>query len=251
LEFKNRAREILDLFASDTAPNGGQFAQLVEEFRRILCPENQPRTWPELDMALWNYHPRSNTPGEFYLNPYTKGWSGEAFRRELPTPDFPGFCRYIINFCSDSRPRKNYQPDDNNPLGYGWGVLAWEAQDDKIPDRPRVSQTLNSQLSTLNFSISPYASPKNQSPFAAVQWRLAQIKAPGLAGYEPGRPFAYELTPSWQSEPLPAAEPIFRLPPSACKPGHTCRVRARYKDASGRWSHWSEPVQFVSGGDKP
>jgi hypothetical protein len=29
--------------------------------------------------------------------------------------------------------------------------------------------------------------------------------------------------------------------------GHTYRARVRHKDATGRWSYWSEPVQFVAG----
>ena len=37
------------------------------------------------------------------------------------------------------------------------------------------------------------------------------------------------------------------LPAEVCRPGQTYRVRARYKDLTGRWSHWSNPVQFVAG----
>jgi hypothetical protein len=250
LEFKNRAREILDLLASDASPNGGQFAQLVNECARILCPKDQPRTWPELDMAMWNYHPRSNTRGEFYLNPYTRGWSGVPFRRELDTADFSGFCHYIVRFCSDSRPQKNYEPDDNNPLGYGWGYLSWEANDDKIPDRPtvRLVGPPGFPRTNLAFSITAFSPAGKQASaqagFAAVQWRLAEIRAPGLAGYKGGTPFAYELTPRWQSDELTRCDSVFTFP-SIAEPGHTYRVRARYKDLSGRWSHWSEPVQFV------
>lgn len=250
LEFKNRAREILDLFASDASPTGGQFAQLVDECARILCPTDQPRTWPELDMAMWNSHPRSNTSGEFYLNPYTRGWSGVPFRRELDTADFAGFCRYIVRFCSDSRPQKNYEPDDNNPLGYGWGYLSWEAKDDKLPERPTVRFVGGPGFPRTNlaFNITAFSPALKQASaqagFAAVQWRLAEIRAPGLAGYKGGAPFAYELTPRWQSDELTRCDSVFTFP-SIAEPGHTYRVRARYKDLSGRWSHWSEPVQFV------
>jgi hypothetical protein len=252
LEFKNRARELLDLFVSDRSANGGQFGQLVDEYSRILCPTGQTRTWPELDMAMWNYHPRSNTRGEFYVNPYTRGWSGEPFRRVLETPDFAGFCRYIVNFCTDSRPQKDYEPDDNNPVGYGWGYLSWEAKDERIPARPIVTYAGPQGFPATNlvFNISPFASQQNRgqshASFAAVQWRVAQIRAPGLTGYEPGKPYAYELTASWQSEELKQAEPQFQFPSDVCEPGRTYRVRSRYKDTSGRWSHWSEPVQVVT-----
>ena len=250
LEFKNRAREILDLFVSDPAPNGGQFAQLVDEYARLLCPPGQPRTWPELDMALWNYNPHSTSRGEFYVNPSFRGWSGLPFRRVLDTPDFAGFCRYIVNFCTDSRPAKNYQPDDNNPVGYGWGYLSWEARDDNIPATPSVTYAgpAGFPATNLAFAISPFASSQflSQAAFAAVQWRVAEIRAPGLAGYLPEHPYAYELTARWQSDERANPAPACRLPDDACPPGHTYRVRARYQDSTGRWSHWSAPVQFVT-----
>jgi hypothetical protein len=253
-EFQNRAREILDLFASDTATNGGQFAQLVAECGRVLCPPGQARTWPELDMAMWNYHPRSATPGVFYVNPDNRGWSGLSFTRVLDSPDFGGFCRYLVNFCSDSRPRKNYEPDDNNPVGHGWGYLAWEARDEQIPQRPAIRPCGPAGFSTTNlsFTITPFApaeSPGGQpAGFRAVQWRVAEIRAPGLPGYQPGLPCAYELMARWQSGELQKAEPVFHLPSEACAPNRTYRVRARYKDTAGRWSHWSEPVQLVPKG---
>ena len=30
------------------------------------------------------------------------------------------------------------------------------------------------------------------------------------------------------------------------QPQHTYRARARYEDNTGRWSHWSKPVQFIA-----
>ncbi|MCB0087218.1 MAG: lamin tail domain-containing protein, partial [Caldilineaceae bacterium] len=33
----------------------------------------------------------------------------------------------------------------------------------------------------------------------------------------------------------------------ACHPGRICRVRVRMKDNSGRWGHWSAPLQFTAG----
>ena len=34
---------------------------------------------------------------------------------------------------------------------------------------------------------------------------------------------------------------------SAVKVGHAYRVRVRMKDNTGRWSNWSQPIQFVVG----
>jgi hypothetical protein len=82
--------------------------------------------------------------------------------------------------------------------------------------------------------------------FAAMQWRVGEISAPGLAGYKPGTPRKYEIEELWRSEELATQTNRFTLPLTMCEPNHTYRVRARYKNHTGRWSHWSEPVQFVA-----
>lgn len=255
LEYQSRAREILDLFTEDPAPDGGQVGQLIAELARALCPPGQPRTWPELDEALWNYHPHSHTQGAFYVNPSELGWSGVTFRRVLATPDFAGFCRYLLEFCTDSRPRKNYRPDDNIPQGHGYGLLAYEARDDLIPARPVIRYAGPSGFAAhrLAFTVSPFQGARPSQTLAAIQWRAAEITAPGLPGYDPGQPQSYELQPRWTSPPWPTVAPVFTLPAEACRPGRTCRVRARYQDSSGRWSHWSPPIQFIPAttGERP
>jgi len=40
------------------------------------------------------------------------------------------------------------------------------------------------------------------------------------------------------------------IPAKAVTGGHTYRARVRMKDVTGRWSHWSAPVQFVAQGQK-
>ena len=251
LESKNRAREVLDLFCSDAARDGGQVGQLVDELSRILCPAGNDRTWPELDMAMWNYHPRSNTRGQFYINPYRDSRMGGPWRRTLASADFAGFCKFIVEFCTDSRPRKNYEPNDGDQRGYGFGFLWWESRDEKIPARPSVSYTgpPGFPAERLTFKVSDFASPALHA-FASVQWRIGEISAPGLMGFQPGQPCRYEIQPHWSSPELTAQETTMRIPNNVCQVGHSYRVRARYKDNTGRWGHWSDPVQFVPGQSK-
>ena len=249
LEYKNRGREILDLFCADAGTNGGQFGQLVDELSRALCPPGQERTWPELDQAMWNWHPRSNAKGMFYKNPCDDWRQGGGWKRTLATPDFAGFCKYLVEFCTDARPVKNYEPNDGDQRGYGFGYLSWEAKEEKIPARPTVRFTGPTGFRTngLVFQVSPFASPKGSNQFAAVQWRVGEISAPGLSGYVAGKPRRYELEECWRSEELRQAAAEFRVPSDVCRAGRTYRVRARYLDNTGRWSHWSEAVQFVAG----
>ena len=249
IEYQNRAREILDLFCSDAKPDGGQIGQLVDELAKVLCPRGQERTWPELDLAMWNWHPRSNAKGQFYVTPFEDGRMGGGWRRKLVSADFEGYCKYIIDFCTDSRPEKNYAPNDGDQRGYGYGFLWWESKDERIPARPtiRYPEPARFSVDKLAFQISPFAEPQGTNTFAAVQWRVGEISAPGLGGYVAGQPRRYEIEPHWSSAELTTPAVEMRLPLPVCKAGHTYRVRARYKDNSGRWSHWSEPVQFTAG----
>jgi hypothetical protein len=62
---------------------------------------------------------------------------------------------------------------------------------------------------------------------------------------EPGK---YEIDTIWESvEITDVANSFIKIPASAVKVGRTYRVRCRMKDSSDRWSHWSNPVQFVTG----
>ena len=267
LEYRNRAREVLDLFCSDASPRGGQIGQLVDELARCLLPTNQARTWPELDMVLWNQHPRSNARGQFYVTPYRDGRMGGEWTRTLATPDFAGYRQYIVDYCTDSRPTNNYAINDGDQRGYGFGYLTVESRDRRIPERPVIQRAGEAHkeasfslkifgrgpekkfsASTLYFQISDFqpAPAATNSAFAAVQWRVGEISAPGLGGYQPGSPRKYEIEELWRSEEITTARTFFQLPLTMCEPQRTYRARARYKDNTGRWSHWSEPVQFVA-----
>jgi len=83
--------------------------------------------------------------------------------------------------------------------------------------------------------------------FAAMKWRLAEIADPKNPAYKPNEPRPYEITPVWESDEITAFKNDVTIAAAAVKVGHAYRVRARMQDNTGRWSHWSEPVQFVAG----
>ena len=62
-----------------------------------------------------------------------------------------------------------------------------------------------------------------------------------------GSPGKYEIEPVWESEEMTTYSPETWIPGNVVKPGHAYRVRCRMKDNTGRWSHWSDPNQFVAG----
>jgi len=56
----------------------------------------------------------------------------------------------------------------------------------------------------------------------------------------------YEIEPVWESEEMTGYSPEIWIPGNVVKAGHTYRVRCRMEDDTGRWSHWSDPNQFVA-----
>ena len=247
IEFQNRARELLDLFCADPSADGGQVGQMVAELSRILMPPAYTNDWGELDAAVWNWNPHQNQKGIFYANPGRGQNSGGSWQRTLVTPDLAGFCRYIVEFCTDSRPVKNYAPNDGDPRGYGFGFLQHEARDRAIPVTPsiRLHDAAVRDPDPPSFAATPFVSPVTNQ-FAAIQWRVAEIRAPGRVAKDAGDelPPRYELKARWVSPEIAAASDVFRIPAGVCEANRTYRVRARYKDQTGRWSHWSAPVQF-------
>ena len=62
-----------------------------------------------------------------------------------------------------------------------------------------------------------------------------------------GRPGKYEIDAVWETDELTAFGTDVTVPASVVQAGRTYRLRCRMKDTTGRWSHWSSPVQFTAG----
>lgn len=62
----------------------------------------------------------------------------------------------------------------------------------------------------------------------------------------PGENPSFEWTAVWESGELPTFNPTIEMP-SVARVGETYRARVRHQDATGRWSNWSDPVEFVAG----
>jgi hypothetical protein len=215
----------LDLLAANADPKGGQIGQLVADLGRIIQPKGHDVDWAGLDAAKWNRHPRMNQRDSYFVNPIQADHFGGPWTRTLATNDFKGFQKYIVDFCTDSRPTKNYAPNDGDPRGYGWGYLAFEAKDDRIPKTP----TLSRVDSTWSFETSAYRSPSIATA-AALEWRIARV---GELGH-------YELTALANGEVTTGT--TFTIPAKGWNQPGTYRVRARWRDSDGRCSHWSPAV---------
>jgi hypothetical protein len=116
------------------------------------------------------------------------------------------------------------------------------AADTAIPDTPTLSDLSSPgyPANGLIFSSSPFSD--SSGSFAAMEYRIAEY-----ARYPGDKlPFPLEWSASWESGELPAFTPTIVPPASAVRGGKTYRARVRHKDSTGRWSHWSAPLEFTA-----
>jgi hypothetical protein len=260
IEFRNRAREIFDLVASDDTETGGQIGQLVDEYTDIVNPQNLSLTWADVDAFMWNYHPRtrgtvgntsgqSNHKGNFYASPFTDSRFGGTYTRTLASEDHEGFVNHIINYTTDTFTGGNWTAGNGVPAGYGYEYLKDEAEDNNIPNQPAITYTGGAgfPLDQLSFSSGSFSDPNGNGSFGKMRWRIAKILAPGLTGYEVGTPRTYEIETVATSPDFNVFTSEYLFPPNVAEPGSTYRVRVQHQDSSGRTSHWSNAVEFVPG----
>jgi hypothetical protein len=116
-----------------------------------------------------------------------------------------------------------------------------------IPNKPTISYigAAGMPADGLAFQTTAFADPHGAGTFGAGQWRIAEV-TPVAAGLDPNRKFLDEWTTSWDSSRLTTNTTTITPPASAVTAGGTYRARVRFQDSTGRWSHWSSPIEFVA-----
>ena len=119
---------------------------------------------------------------------------------------------------------------------------------DEIPATPQIRYTgaNNFPADGLAFTTSQFSDPQGDDSFNAMKWRIAEITDPNAPAFDPTEKFKLEWTSSWESDELSEFNDEVAPPSSAVESGHTYRARVRMQDNTGRWSHWSEGVQFTA-----
>ncbi len=56
----------------------------------------------------------------------------------------------------------------------------------------------------------------------------------------------WEYEHRWKSPVLTTFSPTMAIPPTAVRENRTYRARVRHQDSTGRWSHWSAPLTFLT-----
>lgn len=196
---------------NDLILNSDQCVQLIDESAAVISDPTGGPSFVDADRAVWDHHPRNQNRGTYY--------------QSSPTGDFAGMVRRMRDFVS--------------PGGWSHDRTVSIASDDDIPGAPTVTSTSPASypINALTFETSPFSDPQGSHTFAAIKWRIGEVAA--------GK---YEIQAIWESEEITDSQATtVVVPASVVRPGRTYRVRCRMKDNTGRWSHWSEPAQFVAG----
>ena len=117
-----------------------------------------------------------------------------------------------------------------------------------LPGRPTISYSGTSgyPIDGLAFNTTTFSDPQGAGTFGAMQWRIGEVTDPTAPEYDPLAPRIYEVTPVWESGRLTTLQSNVSIPATALRKGHTYRARVRYQDNTGRWGHWSAPIQFTT-----
>jgi hypothetical protein len=219
LEYQNRLREIRDLLF-----NTDQTGQLIDECAAIISDPGGKPSMVDADRAKWDYHPIMISS---YVVPEKAGQG--LFYQASRSGDFKGMVQLMKNWVK----RRSVWIDRT--------LL----NDPGIPAKPTIQAEASGQIpiNHLKFQCSDYSGP---APFAAMKWRVGEI-TPAASFTKPMKePRRYEITPIWESVEIPQFQNSATVPPTALKAGRTYRARVRVKDNTGRWSSWSDPIEFVA-----
>ncbi|MCY2952087.1 MAG: lamin tail domain-containing protein [Planctomycetota bacterium] len=232
-EYRNRLREILDLLY-----NPEQTGQLIDEMAAKIWTKAKP-SFVDADRAMWDYNPRilGGDPNKAGQGRYYAGGSGNT----IPAPGgFEGMINKMkayINYANNNT--RNWMGDPS-----GAPSLKSLAADPAIPGKPLATYIGSAAypINSLQFRSSSFVG--NGGSFAAMKWRIAQITP---TGQDPKLPKKYEIIADWESAEITTFATDITLPPDSLQVGKTYRVRVRMKDSTGRWSNWSDALQFVAG----
>ena len=232
LEGQNEQREVLDLLFNEKGVDTA-----MAEFIDLVNPAGEPLTWADVDQFQWNYHPKtpSQFKGSYNVLTGSSNPANHWYTRTLISADHEGQMDYMKKFM--------------RPGGHGYDNLVAEVADANIPNTPTLSYSGSVGFPTdqLEFTSSNFSDPNGVGTFAGMEWRVAEISDETAPNYVPDSRQPYEIDAVWESGVQGAFSITQDIPAGVLNPGSVYRARVRHLDNSGRWSHWSAPVEFLAG----
>ena len=204
-------REIIDLIY-----NADEGHRLIDETVRDVWKLGSP-SLVGADRRLWDNNPRLNSKDRYY--------------DIAADNDFGGMIQILKDYIVTRG---------------AWMRSNLLTQENSVPATPVISFSgaAGFLADDLRFASSGYSSPAG-SAFAAMEWRMSEVYGPAVTNYLPGEPYRYEIENPVESGELTAFISSHLFPTLSARPGETYRAGVRHKDAGGRWSHWSAPVEFL------
>lgn len=123
------------------------------------------------------------------------------------------------------------------------------AADASIPTRPSLGYVgpTGYPLNALTFESSAFGDPQGAGTFAAIQWRVAEVQNTNQPPVDRRVMPPLEWNPVWDSGVLSNWNNRITFPGVYLQTNKVYRARVRHMDNTGRWSKWSNPLQFTPG----
>ena len=226
-EYRNTVREVRDLLIQPD-----QVGAVIDAFVGRL------RDFAPADHARWSNAP---APASYLsISPGGPGLTGGLLAYAQDMKDFM--------FAPGGTNKGHWVGGTSVPVGGNSTRLDTVGNDPAIPSRPTITYagTNGYPVDGLIFQSSPFADPQGAGTFASMQWRVAEVLAPGTIVSNVSQ-LRLEWDAAWVSDELTTFNPFITLPAHVTQADLVYRVRVRHKDNTGRWSRWSLPAEFRPG----
>ncbi len=242
MEFRNYLREFRDLVWNEETivPLLDDLAAIIRDF----APADQDR-WTRLPSSAYSADKQGlHVTGHYSSGAFT--WSLDDKVNDMKLFAFLGDHTWSSGNVS------GYVPPGGRAAVLD-AMAGFEGDAAAVPYTPtaRYAGPAGYPRDALTFEAGPFADPQGSQTFAAMQWRIAEFSDVSRPDYDPADR-KFEIHALWQSEEIAPYQAAVTIPSAGVQAGHLYRVRVRMKDTTGRWSHWSAPVEFVAGtSEKP
>ncbi len=233
IQLRNRIREAQDLMIYRDGTGRGPCDDIIDDALAIINPFYQ------VDMARWP----SNTGAAGHF-------AGGAPAKALDMKNFL-FVSWTDQFGADPAVPAGGRAAFLTSIsdGVAYNVTTLDGDVGQIPAKPTITYTgvAGYPLDGLSFASSAFSDPQGAGDFGAYEWRIGEVTDPSAPAYDPAADRVYEVVDVWRSaEVSTVATNTMQIPASVLRTGHAYRARVRHKDATGRYGHWSDPVQFTA-----
>jgi hypothetical protein len=226
-EYRNTVREVRDLlFQPD------QIIPLIDAFAAPI------KNFVPADLVRWSNAPSPS--GYIFIQNGFSGGPGVA-------GGLNGYAQDMKDFMFLGGTRGWWRDRTSVTTAGGWiSRLDAVAADPNIPVRPTITYAGPPGFPSdgLLFQSSAFSDPQGSGTFASMQWRIAEITPANTAVSGP-QSLKLEWDAAWDSGELPVFNNQITFPTAYVEAGKFYRARVRHKDTSGRWSRWSDYLEFV------